>query len=108
MRPGEPQLCIVSHRIIEEGLPVSLMLREAPQREGDSGWRFLSGREGELPKGGEPRLSFVEVASVLEGEPEIRALLDSPVGSAFSREGGAGPWKQVQGADLKSDANDDG
>lgn len=39
--------CIASDKITVEGLPVGYMYREAPEFEGDSGWRFFSGTESE-------------------------------------------------------------
>jgi hypothetical protein len=37
--------CYVSKRITDEGWKVGYMIREEPQREGDSGWSFMAGNE---------------------------------------------------------------
>jgi hypothetical protein len=39
--------CICSKRIAWEGGPILWMYREAPDREDDTGWRFLSNETDE-------------------------------------------------------------
>lgn len=42
-----PGFSIVSNHILNEGMPIMFMYREAPTESEDSGWRFLSGKENQ-------------------------------------------------------------
>ena len=87
--------CIASDLITCDGRKVGFMYREATEREVDSGWRFLSGYESDGYMDGAGNHAVYDVNTVANYDPEIIPFLDAPVGSAFEREKGVGPFAQV-------------
>jgi hypothetical protein len=61
------------------------MYREAPHFEGDSGWRFLSGRETPDYAGDWRHFPPCDVNVVANRDPEIVSLLSVPAPAAFAR-----------------------
>lgn len=80
--------CLASDRIMVDGLPVGYMYREEPDRDVDSGWRFLSGDESQVYVDDPDHLGIYAVNTVCNYDPSIIPYLDSPVGSAFGRVAG--------------------
>ncbi len=67
------------------------MSRERPDGDWDSGWRFFSGLESEEYTNDPGNFAIDDVNTVANYDPEIIPWLDSPVGSAFAREGRSEP-----------------
>lgn len=77
--------CIASDMITVEGYPVRFMYREEPDDEHDSGWRFLSGFEGDAYLNDAGNLEVYDVNTIANYDPSIIPLLGSPSGSAFEK-----------------------
>lgn len=78
--------CIVSDRIMVDGCKVGFCYREEPAPDQpDSGWRFLSGDETEEYLGDPGHADVYGLNTLCNYDPDVIALLDAPVGSAFLR-----------------------
>ncbi|HEY1043575.1 MAG TPA: DUF2185 domain-containing protein [Telluria sp.] len=78
--------CFVTHRILCDGVPVGCLYREEPDREDDSGWRFLAGDETEAYMEDSDNCSYVSVGAVLAMDDTFIHLLDAEAGAAFERD----------------------
>lgn len=93
--------CVASDAITLHGRKVGYMVRETPDSfkppgaRGDSGWRFFAGDESEAYIGNAGNFDIFPVNVIANYDPEIAPLLDAPVGSAFRRESGVGPFKKA-------------
>jgi hypothetical protein len=95
--------CIATDRITVDGEKVGYMVREAPDDDVDSGWRFMAGDESQTYMDDATNLSFYDVNTVANYDPEIVPMLRAPVGSAFERNA-SGMFVRVEGPDDDDDA----
>ncbi len=77
--------CYVSKKITDEGWKVGYMVREEPQREGDSGWSFMAGNEDDEYIEDYKNIKFLSIAVICQLAPEIQEHIDKPVGTALIR-----------------------
>ena len=75
------------------------MYREAPDSDVDSGWRFLSGDESQAYADEASNFAMYDVNTIANYDPEIIPFLNAPVGSAFERKDGTGPFAEVHDFD---------
>ncbi|MBI1375263.1 MAG: DUF2185 domain-containing protein [Phycisphaera sp.] len=87
--------CIATDMITCDGRKVAFMYREATDRDVDSGWRFMSGYESDDYMNDPDNHAVYDVNTIANYDSEIIPLLDAPVGSAFERENGTGPFVEV-------------
>ena len=87
---------IASKHVSEQRMRVGWLYREEPDDEGDSGWRVFSGYEDQAYVDTASNLALFNASTILEIDPSIRALLGSPVGSAFERDEASGEFRQVE------------
>jgi len=95
--------CFATDMITCEGRKVAFMYREEPDREIDSGWRFMSGYESDEYMADPDNLSVYDVNTIANYDPDIIPFLDFPVGSAFERPGGEGGLVQVHDFEPPAD-----
>ncbi len=88
--------CFATDMITVEGRKVGYMYREEPDFDGDSGWRFMAGRESPEYMDDAAIIGIYDVNVVANYDPEIIPLLDAPVGSVFEREDGTGEFVAVE------------
>jgi hypothetical protein len=62
------------------------MYREEPHNPGDSGWRFFSGSEGGAYLDDPDHSGVYDVNTIANYDPDVVAVLDEPIGSAFERD----------------------
>jgi hypothetical protein len=77
--------CLASDRITVGGCRVGFMYREAPERSGDSGWRFFSGDETQASTDDPANFAIYDVNTIANYDPSITEFLQAPPGSAFGR-----------------------
>ncbi len=77
--------CYVSKKITDEGWKVGYMVREEPQREGDSGWSFMAGNEDDEFLEDYNNIKLLSIGAMCQLDPEIYAHIDKPVGTALIR-----------------------
>ena len=75
--------CFVTQRIMRDGQKIGYLYREEPDREEDSGWRFLCGDESQDYMDDADNICLVSLGAVLSKDDRILSLLDAPVGSEF-------------------------
>ncbi len=63
------------------------MYREKPDNELDSGWRFFAGDESEEYTDKPANFELYDVNTIANYEPAIVVLLNTPIGSAYMRDG---------------------
>lgn len=91
--------CVASDAITLHGGKVGWMVREASEApktataRGDSGWRFFSGEESDAYIANDTNFNIFPVNAIANLDEDIIPLLKSPVGSAFRRENGTGPFR---------------
>jgi hypothetical protein len=90
--------CIASDRIMVDGARVGYCYREQPDTSIDSGWRFFAGDETQEYADKPEHFAYYDINTVANYDPDITAILESPVGSAFEREG-AGAFLPVRADD---------
>jgi hypothetical protein len=87
--------CFATDMITCEGRKVAFMYREKPDREVDSGWRFLSGDESDEYMNDPDNLAIYDVNTIANYDPDIIPFLNAPIGSAFERPRGEGDFVEV-------------
>lgn len=93
--------CVASDAITLPGRKVGYMVREASEAaqtataRGDSGWRFFAGDESDAYMANAMNFNIFPVNAIANLDPDIIPLLNAPVGSAFRRENGAGPFQKA-------------
>lgn len=87
--------CIATDMITCGGRKVAFMYREATEREFDSGWRFMSGFESDEYMNDPDNHAVYDVNTIANYDADIIPFLDAPVGSAFERKNGTGPFVEV-------------
>ena len=100
--------CFATDMITVDGRRVAFMYREAPDNDVDSGWRFMSGFESEDYMDDPANHGVYDVNTIANYDPEIVQFLDAPVGSAFERPSGDGPFEQVRDFVPAGDGDDAG
>ncbi len=88
-------VCIATDMITCKGRPVGFMYRSAPDTDGDSGWRFMSGTEDQDYMDDPDNHGIYDVNTIANYDPSIVPLLDSPEGSTFERTPGAKNFRPV-------------
>jgi hypothetical protein len=96
--------CMATDAITVEGRRVGYMYREAPDFEGDSGWRFFSGTESPEYLDDPSHTDVYDVNTIANYDPAIIPLLNSPAGSAFERRG---LFKRFAAVPFEPPADDD-
>jgi len=87
--------CIATDRITVDGCCVGFMYREAPDSDGDSGWRFFSGDESDSYANDPTNLAMYDVNTIANCDPAIIPLLESPIMTAFERLTGTSAFTAV-------------
>ncbi|MDT7838972.1 DUF2185 domain-containing protein [Aquabacterium sp. OR-4] len=87
--------CLATDKIVADGQPVRFMYREAPMFAGDSGWRFLAGTETDAYMEDPGHQRVHALTRVMELDPTVAPLLDSPVGAAFQRPERGAPFEDA-------------
>jgi hypothetical protein len=87
--------CIATDMITVEGRKVAFLYRQSPDNGIDSGWRFMSGLESPEYMDDPANHAIYDVNTIANCDPEIIALLDAPIGSAFERMNGTGDFHEV-------------
>lgn len=87
LAPGHG-LCFATDKITVEGQRVGYMYREEPDKDNDSGWRFMAGSESQAYMNNPDNLSLYDVNIIANYDPDIIPFLDAPIGSAFERPNG--------------------
>lgn len=95
--------CIATDMITCCGRKVAFMYREATERDLDSGWRFMSGFESDDYMLDPNNHAVYDVNTIANYDPDIIPFLDAPIGSAFERENGTGPFAEVRDFELPAD-----
>jgi hypothetical protein len=85
-----------SDRITVDGAPVGYMYREQPDKDIDSGWRFLAGDESQDYADTPENWAIYDVNTICNYDPAIIPFLDAPVGSAFGRVPGTDRFEQEE------------
>lgn len=78
--------CFATDRITIDGEPVRFMYREEPDKESDSGWRFVSGLEDDAYMDDAANHGVFDVNTIANYDPAIIPQLDAPIGAAFARD----------------------
>jgi hypothetical protein len=86
LRPLAPPMgsCLATDRITVDGAPVGYMYREAPDTDGDSGWRFFAGDESDEYADDPGNLALYEVNTIANYDPRIIPFLDTPAPATYA------------------------
>jgi hypothetical protein len=87
--------CFATDMITVDGRRVVFMYREAPDRDIDSGWRFMSGSESDEYMNNADNHAIYDVNTIANYDPDTVPFLNAPVGSAFERENDVGEFVEV-------------
>jgi len=85
--------CFVTKRVLYDGQLVGYLYREEPDEEDDSGWRLTANDESDEYMEDSKNIAYVSLGAVLRTDASFLELLESPVGSAFFRNGGTGRFE---------------
>jgi hypothetical protein len=77
--------CFATDKITVEGYPVKFMYKEEPDKDIDSGWRFMSGYEDDDYMDNPDNHAIYDVNTIANYDPSIIAFLDAPIGSVFEK-----------------------
>ena len=87
--------CFVTARILDDGVPVGYLYREAPERDDESGWCISAGDETDEYMVDDSKISYVSLGAVLNRDDSFIGLLKAPVGSVFVRNKVSGAFEPV-------------
>ena len=91
--------CIATDMILVQGSRVGYMYREYREPSSmavDGGWRFFSGSETQTYVDDAANMSYYDVNTIANYDPEIIPFLRAPVGSAFARDPSTGVFMPVE------------
>lgn len=97
--------CLATDRVAVDGEPVGFMVRQPPDHDQDSGWRFSAGTESDAYMEDAANLGVYDVNTIANLDPHIVPFLDAPVGAAFLRPVAEGPDAPGLAADPVGDAD---
>lgn len=84
---SELQGCIVSNRILKDGLSVGFCYREKGNQDfSDSGWRFLAEDETSEYMSNPNNAEVIPLRDILNYDQDVLKLLDAPINRAFERD----------------------
>ncbi len=92
---AETVTCVVTEVIMTEGKRIGYMYRADPAKPGDSGWRFLTGKESERYMDQPKHYITCELDQIARDHPEVVAFLASPIGASFERDADDEPFVAV-------------
>jgi hypothetical protein len=75
---------IVTRKVLD-GAPIGFAERFQPHRSDDSGWALNAGTETQAYMDDVKNLVIVRLGALVERDPELRKIIDAPVGSVFRR-----------------------
>jgi hypothetical protein len=75
---------IVTRKILD-GEPIRFAERLEPNNPQDSGWAFTSGTETQKYMDNAKNMAIVRLSAMVERDPELKKIIDAPVGSVFRR-----------------------
>ncbi|MGE4157515.1 MAG: DUF2185 domain-containing protein [Planctomycetota bacterium] len=96
----EDQLCIVSKYISEHGKRINYFYRYAPEFDGDTGWRFLSGYENEKYAEDQDNFERCTLNIVCNFDPNVINFLSHPAGTKIERSNKTGRFVKDQSEDI--------
>ena len=91
--------CYVDDCVINDGVPVQYLYREAPDKIGDdqfpdSGWRFRGHRTQMTQEDYDnPKASYIAIGKVLNADDSWVHLIDSPMGSSYFKNDETGEFE---------------
>jgi len=91
-----PGYSIVSKQILEDGLPILFMYRENPIDEEDTGWRFLSGQEGQDYLDDADNSKFIGVNTMANMDKSIIPYLRKPIGTELEKKLGEQEFTSIE------------
>jgi hypothetical protein len=77
--------CLATDRIVVDGEPVGFMVRQPPDNDQDSGWRFMAGTESDEYMDDPSNIGVYDVNTIANYDPHIVPFLGAPVGASFLR-----------------------
>ncbi|KPC53897.1 DUF2185 domain-containing protein [Amantichitinum ursilacus] len=78
-------LCVTTDKIVVDGAPVGYMVREEPEDDQDSGWRFFAGDEDDKYIDNPKNFSLLDLNVLANYDQSIVPFIDAPVGAAFDK-----------------------
>src|SRR5690606_13003593 len=76
-----------SNRVTVDRARVGYCYREEPGSDVDSGWRFFAGDESQEYADNPDNFALYDINTIANYDPDITAILESPIGSSFERNG---------------------
>ena len=98
---------ILSNLIAQGRAKVGFLYRENPDNKLDSGWRMFSGEEDEAYIENPDNFGMYDSTKVLDIDPSIESLLNSPIKTAFERTAPDAPFVQVHDFEFVDDFEDE-
>jgi hypothetical protein len=77
--------CLATDHIVVDGKSVGFMYREGSKFDGDSGWRFFSGKESQAYTDDLKHTGIYDVNTIANYDSAIIPYLGAEVGCAFGR-----------------------
>jgi hypothetical protein len=87
--------CFVTHRVLEDGQKPRYVYREAPDREDDSGWRYLAGDESDEYMDNAQNTFYIAVGKVLNLDRTLIEIFNEPEGR-WSWSEATMTWQKVE------------
>ena len=86
--------CVATDSIMVDGREIGYMYREAPDEDGDSGWRFLTGGESQEYINDLEHFGLYAVNTVANYDPDIVPYLDVPPPCAYGKIAGSHEFQE--------------
>ncbi len=87
---------LISENCFKQGGIIRFIYREKPDRDEDSGWRFLSAEESNAEMNDPGNVRLCNVYWLLDRDPTLLEVVkEGKYGDVFEREGKGQPWRKV-------------
>jgi hypothetical protein len=94
--PSNLGSCLITDRVMVDGLKIGYMYREEPDNALDSGWRFFAGDESQSYVDEPSHLGFYAVNTTANCDPDIIPYLETPAPYAFEKITGSHEYQRAE------------
>lgn len=92
-KPSGLRDCIAPGAVARGEAPVIYAYRETPHSDFDSGWRFFAADRDEALLADAEDRAVADLGHICERDPDLHAIIEAPIGSAFEREDVTGAFR---------------
>jgi hypothetical protein len=94
--PANLGACLITDRVMVDGLKIGYMYRAEPHNPRDSGWHLFAGDESQSYVDEPSNLGLYAVNTAANYNPDIIPYLETPAPCAFEKVAGSNKYRRVE------------